>query len=334
MCSSDLLQGIPGRKSLVWITGGISLFLSRVSTAPGGIPANPLSGDSLEKAVRATARRLAQSGVSLYVIDARGLTSSAENLSERQELPPLAGRYSELERASALSSDPRAASSLLAEVTGGRFLYGTNDLSAGARLLTGDLHASYTLGFYLSEEPDGKWHPLKVSVRRPGVQLLFKEGYLSEAAQTPSAVWNAETRRQAMLNPMAAADIRITAQCQPAPAAGLGALRLILQIEAADLAWHPNADRMSGDAEVVIGEKTSGGDMRFQESRIHAALLPAQMEAARQHGLPFRREWKPAQDTVSLRVLVRDPATGRLGTVDIPMSRLSGQTGAGSPAPR
>lgn len=319
------LQGVPGRKSIVWITGGISLFLPRLSTAPGGIPANPMSGDNLEQAVRGAARRLAQSGVALYVLDARGLTSSAESLSERQELPPLAGRYSELERASALSADPRAASSLLASVTGGRFIYGTNDLSAGARWLAGDLHASYTLGFYLPEEPDGKWHPLKVTARRPGVQLLYKEGYLSEPSESASRVWDAEAQRQAMMNALGSNGIRITALCRPAPQGPAGTLSLTLQIEAEDLYWRPDAGRMTGDAEVFIGEKLASGEVRFQQSKIHASLPPAQMEIARARGIPFRREWKPGDGTLSVRVLVRDSSTGRLGTVDIPLSAVTGK---------
>lgn len=317
------LQGVPGRKSIVWITGGISLFLPRLSTAPGGIPANPMSGDNLEQAVRGAARRLAQSGVALYVLDARGLTSSAESLSERQELPPLAGRYSELERASALSADPRAASSLLASITGGRFLYGANDLSAGARWLAGDLRASYTLGFYLPEEPDGKWHPLKVTVRRPGVQLLYKEGYLSEASETAPRAWDTEAQRQAMMNALGSNEIRITALCRPAPQGPAGTLSLTLQIEAEDLYWRPDAGRMTGDAEVFIGERSASGEVRFQQSRIHASLPPAQMEIARARGVPFRRVWKPDEGTLSVRVLVRDSSTGRLGTVDIPLSAVT-----------
>lgn len=328
------LSAVPGRKSIVWITGGISLFLARVSTNPGGIPANPMSGENLEQAIRNTARRLAQSGVALYVLDARGLTSSAESLSERQELAPLAGRYSELERASALSSDPRAASALLASVTGGRALFGINDLSSGARFLAGDLRASYTLGFYLPEEPDGKWHPLKISVSRPGVQLLHKEGYLSEPAEIKPRAWDAEAQRQAMVNALGSAAVRITAECRPAPNAPPGTLALTLRIEAADLTWRPEAGRMAGDAEIFIGERTATGEVRFQQSRIRAALLPPQMEIARSRGLPFRREWKPADGTLSLRVLVRDPATGRLGTVDIPLSALAAHTAPGSSTPR
>ncbi len=66
------LQAIPGRKSLVWIGGGIPLFLPRVSPVPNGMPANPMSGGNLERAVRDAARRLARSGMALYGIGARG----------------------------------------------------------------------------------------------------------------------------------------------------------------------------------------------------------------------------------------------------------------------
>lgn len=318
------LAGVPGRKSVVWVSGGISISSPRVSTIPGGMPTNPMAGDNLEKAIRKSSERLAQLGVALYAVDAHGLRTSAESLVELEDMPLLPGRYSEMEHAAGQSTDSRAAFSLMSSITGGRFIFGTNDFSEGVRKVAGDLHGSYSLGFYAPEEPDGKWHTLKVTLQRSDLHLLHKEGYLADASPVKPQAWNAEAERRAMMNPFGSNALRLTARCAPAAGAEPGTLLLLLQIEADDLFWREESGRMACEADIYIGEKTADGKVRFQESRIKARFLPQQMEAARAQGLPFRRQWKPGADTLTIRVLVRDTATGRLGTIDIPMSSTAG----------
>jgi VWFA-related protein len=318
------LAAVPGRKSVVWISGGISLFSQRVSTTPDDMPVNPMAGDNLENAIRKTSERLAQAGVALYGVDARGLIGSAESLAQRQYPPMLAGRFSEMERAAAQNADSRAAFSLMTSITGGRFIFGTNDLSEGVNKVSGDLHGSYSLGFYAPEEPDGKWHTLKVAVQKPDVRILHKEGYLADPSAVKQPTWDAEAERRVMTSPFGSDAIRLTARCAPAAGAEAGTLLLTLQIEAEDLFWREESGRMAAAIDVYVAENAADGQVRFERSRINARFLPPQMDAARAQGLPFRRQWRPGAGTRTIRVLVRDAATGRLGAIDIPMSQASG----------
>lgn len=320
------LAGISGRKSLIWISGGLSMISSRVSTSPDGRNFNPQAGDNLENVIRKTSEHLAQLGVALYAVDARGLVSSAETLAQIQELPDLPGRYSEMARAATQMSDGRAAFSLMTTITGGRYIFGTNDLSEGVKKAAGDLRGSYSLGFYSQEEPDGKWHSLKVMAHRPDIHLLCKEGYLADPSPAKLKAWNTEAQQQAMMAPLGSNDIRLTARCVAPPAgAASGTILLQAQIEAEDLFWRDDSGHMIGAADIYIGEKTADGKVRFQASRLNAKFLPQQLEAARTKGLPFRRQWQPGADTISIRILVRDTTTGRMGSVDIPQTRFPGR---------
>jgi len=312
------LASVPGRKSVVWISGGITMFSQRTPTNPDGMPVNPLAGDNLAGAIRKVSERLAQIGVALYAVDANGLRGAADSLARQQYPPDLAGRYSEMERAAAQNAESRDAFSLMTSITGGRFIFGTNDLSEGVNKVTADIRGSYSLGFYMPEEPDGKWHTLKVVVQRPDVRLIHKEGYLADPSPARQQPWDAEAERRAMLNPFRSDAIRLTARCAPAAGAEPGTLLLTLQIEAEDLFWHEESGRVAAAIDVYVAENAADGQVRFEHSRINARFLPPQLEAARAQGLPFRRQWKPGADTRSIRVLVRDAATGRLGTVDLP----------------
>jgi VWFA-related protein len=311
------LASIQGRKSVVWISGGITMFSPRTPTNPDDMPVNPLAGDNLSGAIRKMSERLAQIGVALYAVDAKGVRGAADSLARQQYPPELAGRYSEMERAAAQNADSRDAFTLMTSITGGRFIFGTNDLAEGVNKVTADVRGSYSLGFYMPEEPDGKWHTLKVTVRRPDVRLLHKQGYLADRSPAKEQTWDAEAERRAMTSPFGSDAIRLTARCAPANEAESGTLLLTLQIEADDVYWREESGRMAAAVDVYIGEKTADGKVRFQQSRINARLLPPQMEAARTRGLPFRHQWKPGADTLGIRVLVRDTATGRFGTLDI-----------------
>ena len=78
----------------------------------------------------------------------------------------------------------------LAEATDGLAIVDSNDLAGGLRRVVNDLSSYYLLGYYSSGKLDGKFHSIKVRVKRPGVQVRARRGYL---AATPAAVTAAAT---------------------------------------------------------------------------------------------------------------------------------------------
>ena len=67
---------------------------------------------------------------------------------------------------------------LLAEQTDGRAIVNRNDLAIGMKQITRDSSAYYLIGYNSSEAPtDGKFHNIRVRVKRPGVQVRARKGY-------------------------------------------------------------------------------------------------------------------------------------------------------------
>lgn len=317
------IAGIPGRKNVVWISGGIAIFSARPSTMLSRMPnqqrtVNAAAGDDFEKPIRQAAQRLAQVGVVLYAVDARGLTSGAERLSETQDMPLVNGRFSEYQRAAEVSGDVRPALGTMAAITGGRLIFNSNDFSEGLRRAQNDLDGTYTVAFYADGPADGKWHPVKVQVDAPGVELTHRQGYLAEADSAPA--WNDDQLRQALDNPLGSSAIHLTAHCARL---GDGAVRLTLQVETNDLALPEQQGRRRGELQVVLGERSAGGEVRYQQANLRLDFTAAQYAAAREKGIPYWKTWKPAAETRALRVLVRDPATGQTGTLDIPLGQAA-----------
>ncbi|MBI4889409.1 MAG: VWA domain-containing protein [Acidobacteria bacterium] len=315
------IQGIPGRKNIVWITGGIAMYSARPpvrGSATERQRMNPFVGEDFEKDINATARRLAQAGIVLYAVDARGLFSGAENFASLQDMPALNGRYAEIQQTAALSADTRSALGALTGATGGRLLFNTNDFTEGIRRAANDQLGAYSLAFYADAEPDGKWHALKLSSSLPGLRLSYRQGYLAGGSAPPAQPQ--EQLRAALLSPLGASAIRITAHC--VPAASAGDLVLTALIDPADIAFTANQDRRSASFEVTIGELSPQGEVRFQQSAVRLNLTAAQSAAIREKGIPFRQTLRPAPTTHALRILVQQCETGLSGTLDIPLKEI------------
>jgi VWFA-related protein len=105
----------------------------------------------------------------------------------------------------------------LAENTDGLAMVNSNDLAGGFRRIVDDLSSYYLMGFYSSGKLDGKFHSLTVRVKRPGVQVRARRGYL---AATPGAVTAAAAARDAAKMPAKADAETVAVESAVAPLAG------------------------------------------------------------------------------------------------------------------
>ncbi len=89
----------------------------------------------------------------------------------------------------------------LADATDGVAVVDTNDLARGLRRIVDDLTSYYLLGYYSGGKLDGKFHSISVRVKRPGIQVRARRGYLANTEAAASAL----TRVAATPSPTAAA---------------------------------------------------------------------------------------------------------------------------------
>jgi VWFA-related protein len=177
----DHLAGIPGRKSLVWISGGIQMV-----SITGQMGNGPRGGmKSYEDWMRATGQKLATQGVALYAVDARGNHGSstfggyeAKRIHTMTRDRGRPGAFEGQMQASAISSDPLPAMEKIADITGGRAIFHTNDMTRGITAVASDVKGTYSLGFYAVDDPDGKWRPIDVKISRDGAKLRYSQGYI------------------------------------------------------------------------------------------------------------------------------------------------------------
>ena len=124
-----------------------------------------LDMDSDLREVYDTANR---NNVALYTVDPRGLPGFEFDINER------VGLQTDSKYLNTTMDSLR----VLAENTDGRAIVNRNDLAAGMRQITRDSSAYYLIGYNSTQAPsDGKFHEIKVRVKRPGVQVRARKGY-------------------------------------------------------------------------------------------------------------------------------------------------------------
>jgi VWFA-related protein len=125
--------------------------------------------DVLQDANRANA--------SFYPIDPRGLVVFEESIEKKVSLTVDAARLHA--RLDSLRT--------LAENTDGLAIVDSNNLDGGMKRVVADLSSYYLLGYYSNTKLDGRYHAITVRVRRPGVQVRARKGYLAATLDAMTA---------------------------------------------------------------------------------------------------------------------------------------------------
>ena len=316
------LAGIPGRKNVVWIGGGISML-----TVTGAMGFGPHGGaEGREEEVRRSAQRLAQQGVALYVVDARGLRVPKQlDAAIGSSLPLRGARPFELQQQTEdVSADPLPAASLLADLTGGRVIKNTNDPIEGVAQAARDMRGAYSVGFYANEVPDGKWNRLTVRVTRPGVRVVHRQGFLAEQPLAEPARWSREQWLMAAADPIGSTAVALDATFQGVAEAEPGMVVLTVQLDPSTLYFRPVGGRLTAEVEFGIADKAADGRVQLHSEGGSFALGGGDSPQQAQGGLFYTRRWVPTEGTRTIRIMVRDTLTGRQGTLDVPYDRVRG----------
>jgi VWFA-related protein len=179
-----------GRKALILVSEGYTSILppqmrNADATQPGaGNPAygNPTAGVNdvnedraawsagldMESDLREVYDAANRNNVAIYAVDPRGLPGFEFDINEG------IGLQTDSKYLSSTMDTLR----LLSEQTDGRAIVNRNDLAVGMKQITRDSSAYYLIGYNSAQTPsDGKFHTIRVRVKRPSVQVRARKGY-------------------------------------------------------------------------------------------------------------------------------------------------------------
>jgi VWFA-related protein len=195
-----LLRDIPGRKSVVQFTGGITQ-----------------TGEENRAQLLATTDAANRANVSFYTVDARGLLPMPPGGEARQGSstgsamfigggkPTIAHQASramfsgsEVMQESASRHNSRETLSTLAADTGGRSFFDLGDFSDVFKKIQSDSPGYYLIGYYSTDiRNNGAWRRVTVKVNVQGARVLFRQGYY---APHDSGIIRTEDREKQLMD--------------------------------------------------------------------------------------------------------------------------------------
>jgi VWFA-related protein len=322
---ADHISGLPGRKNLVWVSGSF----------PIDIIGGDLAFDhvSYSQQIEDAARSLNNANVAIYPVDARGLIANP-NMA-RNPGPRGGGRGAPARGSNGSMFAARQnfdTMNILAERTGGRAYYNTNDIHGSVRRAIDDSRVTYVLGYYPSiGQWDGKFREIKVTVKRSGAHLRYRRGYfaIQDASNDPGK--NRQLMADAVWSPLEATELGLDVQATSIDVPGARQLKTEVRISANQLRFTQSGDRWKDDLEVVWVELGGNGKALGTVSNTLNMNLPQDAyEDASRKGISFSSKLDLRDDAVEVRLVVRDGGSRAIGSVNIPLARLFG---AGRAAP-
>ncbi len=332
------LAGYPGRKNLIWVSSSFpsNLFdlagLNSVSSQRQSSANSQARGYS--NPIEKLASALSNARVAVYPVDTRGVNSfaSVSDIGNRDRDAVPGG-----------AADPQTAHTTMntvAERTGGRAFYNTNDLAGAIKEGIEDGSTYYTLGYYPENKDwNGKFRKIVVKLNRPGVKLHYREGYI---ATDPRAYVKMDAKQQAIdfgqaLNldtPIATGLPFKSALILPSEKT---ANKLVVNfgIDAHALSFELQDDGLqhtSVDCAVQIFNNKGTAVRAPLAQNFSAALKPEQYQTVLQRFFPCNQAFELSPGEYFLRLGVRDNTTGLIGTVNAPVTIAAGTISTGGTA--
>ncbi|HEV1993339.1 MAG TPA: VWA domain-containing protein [Candidatus Acidoferrum sp.] len=315
---------VPGRKSLIWVSGSFPISIGYDADSLFQIGREHRSfGDELEHAARA----LNQANMAIYPVDARGLmTSSQYSPSNNRRFDPVfsPGSPPRFPRGGLVPDQNNFDTmTVLADRTGGKAFYNTNDIEGAVQRAIADGQFTYTLGFYPTHGKwDGKFHELKVHVNEKGLTLRHRKGYFA-APDPPGGVSESQAALDAAVwSPVewTNLDLQVTLKAfQSSPRT----IDLQIGLDTRELLLESKDGRWTGKVYVLLSQLGEGNKrISGEQETFDLNLKPDTYEKFLKIGTKFTGRLTLSPDIVNLRVIAQDASSGSIGTLTIPIRKL------------
>jgi VWFA-related protein len=292
------------RKTLMWITEQIGDAYEVLDYA-GGV--RSLVFDAFHAAMTAATR----GNVSVYPINPRGLDP---------------------EGTGAEFLDQMANFRALSEATGGRALTNSNSFDQFFERIVRENSSYYMLGFApTNERRDGRYRRIQVRVKRPGLVVRARDGYVAPLREAPAAPARARDGSGGLVASVAEAiGLPVVNRAVPmavfaAPFKGDGRnarVAVAIELDPDRLGLVRRDDTMAGDIQVALTAISAAGKViPPQHFKVALALTSDAYERARTAGLRVLSELALPPGRYQLRVAagnVNGPAGAVMHDLDVP----------------
>jgi VWFA-related protein len=238
--------------------------------------------------MRKTTRALNDAQASLYPVDARGLMGAISYTRGRPSFTTLSAVRGNQETMEVVAED-----------TGGRAFMNTNALDVSIARAVDDSRLTYVLGYYPADaKADGRFRTIDVQVKRKGLLVRHRGGYVGAAPTLDEKARDAALR-EALEGPLAATRVGLSAGLEYDKVDST--VTITLRFDPATVASIPPS------LDLLVAEIVRTGKGTILERA--TASADAQ---------PLALTVRVTRYLHELRIVARDPASGRVGSLVIP----------------
>jgi len=305
------LSGIPGRKSVVWLTGGFPFLLDSPTARP--------SDSALSRLYVRTLEALNEAQISVYPVDARGIVDlPIADGSQRAMLfgPRLMGEATSLQE---LELSKTAMFNTFADMTGGKAFYNNNDLTSGIRHAVEDSSSYYLLGYYFDRRNKANWQKLQIKVQRPDVKVRARSGFLVAETAKERDLTQRPDINFAMDSPLDSTGVAFQVHLRAVGVDPNGMKKTAFEIVVPEAEVVDETNKNRFDVQFAWQTGTGGKFNRFQQG-VKGALDAATLAKVRAEGVRYGNTLELQPDSYQLKFVVRDNLSGKIGSVSAPLA--------------
>ncbi|HUL15472.1 MAG TPA: VWA domain-containing protein [Terriglobales bacterium] len=314
------VASIPGRKNLIWVTGGFPLEIISEIIAPDR------TTTLMTLQARLALQALDRVDMAIYPVDASGVVT-ASNMD-----PQNGYNRAALNCADCINEAPgvspgmfarqnlRDSERMLADATGGQAFYGNNDIRDAMNRAFDDGRFSYELGFYPTHgQWNGKFRKLKIMVDGEGLKLRYRKGYFAANDDATGEPQILASLREAALGPIEATNLGMIVSAKPVQPLSTRELELHIGIDPKQLLLQVSPGYRKGAVDLFCLQRdASGKTLTVDKQHIDLNLGEKQYQYMTKAALVLARHLLVQPQASEIRVVLRDAGSGSLGSVSIP----------------
>jgi VWFA-related protein len=336
--------GIPGRKALLWATGGFPFLIttsgevqSPTVFAQGGtygggrndrsgnlgsLPESTamLGSDVMAQLTPVYTRALAaltNADIAVYPIDARGLLTFSTG-ADVHRLDEVQQRELRQEH-----TDSHATMAVIADMTGGRAYFNTNDIAHSFKEAADDDQVYYTLGYYRAADAKKNkagWQKLQVKLNKPGLQARARDGFMLSPDKPDSKEAKQADFSEAIQSPLEFSTVPVAVRLSKPSGPDPTTKKRNVAFEVRMPKGASLLDEAKYNIDVFAIAINNKGERAGQVGQNLAGVVPKEaLTNVEKDGLNYRNLVQLTPGEYNLRFIVRDNLKGKIGSVILPL---------------
>ena len=317
------LGGLPGRRALLYVSDGLEkqpgldlfqLYRDRFGggrrTGDASIPDDPsmdMARTDQTRIFNKVAETANSHQVTLYTLQARGTGGLAHTHPQEADTSAgIAGNFIASTERSLSEQEPLIA---LADETGGSAIVNTSNFQGAFASLSSDFNSLYSLGYRSQRGGDGKYHKIEVKVKRPGLKVRHRSGYVDNSQEKRVA----DRAYSSLILDLESNPLGVTVDFATPKDQGFNKyhLPLLIRVPLSQLALLPDGDKYRGKLRIFFAvQDPDGAVSQVQEIPYPVEVPAAEMDQLREKEVGYALKLAVREGSPRIAVSVWDEIAG------------------------